>query len=578
MRELLVLKDTLRGIFSWGLISRLPKALITVGLTVAALQGGCQSGGVSLPRVGNIFQPHHVEDSSNRLKNLEATEETGSAGGFFPPRLTAGEPSAAGGLGDPGDNPPNSVAGLLTELPKGTQEQKKSPEETEIEALLQQFWEDPETRSKFVELVRQSDPRATPLLLQYLRALAALGPDPLLQGTTVTSSGVNSPQPDNLLAPSLASGLPAIPADGLGLHRREAQGVANSSDLPEDGPSKVLGQLRPTFTIPSGRNPGGPNSSSGESGSPRSAERWTSPALLPSQNFALGSEEFAQVGSAFADATGKPQFAVFHADPQHQNWDRVESQEFGGLAQSDFPNPSDGTWQKHVENGLRLFKRQVEETQETSQRETDLAKLMLLYLILGERDAALKEAKKAETLQGFWLQELYGLSLLLDATLIADREARFAEALRHLEDALSDLREECPLVVRNLSFVTDIQSYGVYTPFETEKFSPGQRVLLYAEVENLRSEATARGYHTACKTRVEIFDREGTRVVLEEFPVTEEYCRNRRRDFFLGFELELPTYLRPGRHTLELTVTDLHSGRMGRSAVEFEVSSTRSGM
>jgi hypothetical protein len=574
VRGLLVLTDTLRGIISWGLVSRMPKALITVGLILAALPGGCRLGGVSTPGTGNVFQPQHAGGPSNPLKNPEPTEGVGSAGGFLATRLTAGESSAAGGSAHSGDNRPISLPGLHAELPKAAEEQKKSPEEMEIETLLQQFLEDPETRSKFVELVRQSDPRATPLLLQYLRALAALGPGPVLPGGTVAlASGPNSPQAGNLAA----GGLAAIPAHGSGPNRRESLGIANASDVPEDGPSQVLGRLPGTLAIPSERNPGGPNPLSGETGSPGGAESWPSPALVPSQDYGLGSEDFGQVWSAFADATGKPQFPGFHGDSQHHKWDRVESREFDALAQSDSPNPSGGTWQEHVENGLRLLKRQVEEPQETSQCETDLAKLMLLYLILGERDAALKEAKKGETLQGFWLQELYGLSLLLDATLIADREARFAEVLRHLEDALFDLREECPLVVRNLSFVTDIQSYGVYTPFETEKFSPGQRVLLYAEVENLRSEATARGYHTACKTRVEIFDREGTRVVLEEFPVTEEYCRNRRRDFFLGFELELPTYLRPGRHILELTVTDLHSGRTGRSAVDFEVSSTSSG-
>ena len=569
-----MLKNRLRGIFSWGLISRLPKALITVGLITTALHSGCRSGGISLPSIGHVFRAQQTGDSANRPKNPEVSEEAGSAGGFLPTKLTAGESSAAGGTGDSGHNQPNSLHGLLTQLAKGTQEQNKSPEEVEIETLLQQFLEDPEARSKFVELVRQSDPRATSLLLQYLRALAAVGPGPITQGgAAAVSSNPNSPQAGNLPNGSL----PAVPADGLGLNRREAQGLANASDLPEDGPSQVLGQLPPTYGIPSGRNPGGPNLSSGETGLPRSTESGTSPALLPSQNYGLGSEEFGQGWGAFADAPGKPQFAVFHADSQNQKWGRLESQELDSVLQSDSPNPSAGTWQEHVEKGLRLLKRQMEETGETNQRETDLAKLMLLYLILGERDAALKEAKKGEALQGFWLQELYGLSFLLDATLIADHEARFAEALRHLEDALSDLREECPLVVRNLSFVTDIQSYGIYTPFETERFSPGQRVLLYAEVENLRSEATARGYHTACKSRVEIFDREGTRVLLEEFPVTEEYCRNRRRDFFLGFELELPKNLRPGRHTLELTVTDLHSGRMGRSAVEFEVSSTNSG-
>ena len=43
----------------------------------------------------------------------------------------------------------------------------------------------------------------------------------------------------------------------------------------------------------------------------------------------------------------------------------------------------------------------------------------------------------------------------------------------------------------------------------------------------------------------------------EEFTVTEEYCRNARRDYFIGYEVHLPEHLHPGKHTLQLTIEDL---------------------
>ena len=71
-------------------------------------------------------------------------------------------------------------------------------------------------------------------------------------------------------------------------------------------------------------------------------------------------------------------------------------------------------------------------------------------------------------------------------------------------------------------------------------------VLLYAEIENFRSEQTAEGYYTALRGSYEIFDSRGQRVTEHEFNTTDECCQRARRDFFVVYSLRLPKRIWPG--------------------------------
>jgi hypothetical protein len=196
----------------------------------------------------------------------------------------------------------------------------------------------------------------------------------------------------------------------------------------------------------------------------------------------------------------------------------------------------------------------------------------MLRLLAGRRDAALEPIPAGEmSLQDFWGKELFGLATLLDTTTITDAATRSAEAHRHLSEATVELGESAPLVVRNLAFVTAVENYGTFTPFEKYEFRPNERVILYAELENFKSSQTAQGYHTALKSSYQIFDSQARRVTAQDFATNDEYCRNPRRDFFIGYEFSLPKRIYPGRHILKLTVVDLNSQKVGQSSIDFTI-------
>mgnify|MGYP001097145665 CR=1 FL=1 len=174
-------------------------------------------------------------------------------------------------------------------------------------------------------------------------------------------------------------------------------------------------------------------------------------------------------------------------------------------------------------------------------------------------------------MQDFWSQELYGLATWLDAERVTDASRRAGEAKIHLGAASGRLGELAPLLVRNLTFITRVQSYGVYEPFDKNEFVPGQDVLLYAEVENFKSEETPRGFFTVLQGRYQIFDQGGRQVAEQDLSTTEEYCRNPRRDFFLGYFLRIPKGLSPGRYRLQLTVVDVKSQKVAQSSLDFTI-------
>jgi hypothetical protein len=231
--------------------------------------------------------------------------------------------------------------------------------------------------------------------------------------------------------------------------------------------------------------------------------------------------------------------------------------------------------QSHLDRAIQSLEYELGSSPQSDRDFAEHARLRMLYVLNGRRDEALRPIPSMPpTMQEFWSEQVYGLATLMESESTSDLSPRTAEAKQHLDAAASKLGESCPLVVRNLAFVTDIQSYGTYKPFGKYEFVPGQRVLLYAEVENFKSIETPQGFHTATRSSYQIFDASGKRVDEHESKPSEEYCRRPRRDFFIAYDLCMPQQIYPGKHVLQLTVADLNSQKIGQSLIEFTIKST----
>ncbi|MCE5302468.1 MAG: hypothetical protein LLF97_05090 [Planctomycetaceae bacterium] len=162
---------------------------------------------------------------------------------------------------------------------------------------------------------------------------------------------------------------------------------------------------------------------------------------------------------------------------------------------------------------------------------------------------------------------------VVPASYVATAAVETSQASKAALEPMSEPTSKTPerLEVRNVAFCTEVQSYGCIKPFKTVEFRPNQEVLLYAELEHFVSEPTPKGYCTSLCSRYEVLDARGRRVVEQKFSPTEEYCRNCRRDFFIGYRVRWPKDLAPGRYQLRLVIDDQKSHRSGEAVVQFDI-------
>jgi hypothetical protein len=198
--------------------------------------------------------------------------------------------------------------------------------------------------------------------------------------------------------------------------------------------------------------------------------------------------------------------------------------------------------------------------------------LRILRLLAGNTEQALEPIPHlSPTEQDYWSRQLFALATYLDHHAQADSKRRAAASVTHLDEAVASLRELGSLSVRNLSFCKSVYGYGAIEPYDVDRFSPGEQVTLYVEVENYHSRSTEKGYCTSLGSTYEILSEDGARVGGGEIPDVDDFCRSRRRDFHIQYGLTLPEKLTPGQYRLNLLIKDRQSDKIGQATVAFEI-------
>jgi hypothetical protein len=123
-----------------------------------------------------------------------------------------------------------------------------------------------------------------------------------------------------------------------------------------------------------------------------------------------------------------------------------------------------------------------------------------------------------------------------------------------------------PLQIEALKLCRRVDSYGVYEPFATTRFLAGQknRVLVYVELENFKHEPLEDGrYEVRLEQSVELYDATGETTVWRQGPVQlVDVSRNKRRDFFIVYPVDLPARLTAGGYRLKVRIADKHTGSL----------------
>jgi hypothetical protein len=230
------------------------------------------------------------------------------------------------------------------------------------------------------------------------------------------------------------------------------------------------------------------------------------------------------------------------------------------------------TWRRPIEAAADELSRSAPNSPTTTAEVHQLVTLRLLHLLSGNTERALEAIPHlSPTEQDYWSRQLFALASYLDHHAQPDGKRRAASAALHLDEAVSSLRELGTLSLREFSFCKNVYGYGAIELYEADRFSPGEQVSLYVEVENYHSRSTEKGYCTSLGSTYEILNEQHERVGGGAMPDVDDCCRSRRRDFHIQYGIVLPKTLTPGKYDLKLIVKDRQSDKIGHASVTFEI-------
>ena len=229
-------------------------------------------------------------------------------------------------------------------------------------------------------------------------------------------------------------------------------------------------------------------------------------------------------------------------------------------------------WEVHLERAIRGLEMETQTEPASASGVVRHAGLRLLYLVNGQSEQASHPISGiAPSQQDFWSKQLFALNVLLDTDRNPDARRRTSEAALHLREAAVKLGELANLTVRNLTLCSEVKGFGNYKPLTKYDVRPGQRLLLYAEIDNFRSESHEDDYRTVVQGSYQLLDAHGERVAAEDFSASEDICSSRRHDLFVTYHVSLPTRLPPGSYTLQLMIEDAIGDKLGQSSLEITV-------
>lgn len=206
----------------------------------------------------------------------------------------------------------------------------------------------------------------------------------------------------------------------------------------------------------------------------------------------------------------------------------------------------------------------------------DIIRLRTYRLFAGGLEQATQPVEGWSTSeQEFLNYQTLALWHLIDPASHPLRERRWATALPELRQATNHLAASTGnLHVHNLAFCTAVDGYGKVTPFASSRFTAGQQVILYSEVENFVAERLSDGYETHLRGTYRILDSTGRRVAEQVLAEDQQTCTNYRRDYFLPYILHLPDRLSAGNYRFELTLEDVKGKKFGQASIPFEIIAT----
>jgi hypothetical protein len=236
------------------------------------------------------------------------------------------------------------------------------------------------------------------------------------------------------------------------------------------------------------------------------------------------------------------------------------------------------SWDEHLKEAMRQLAASQYADESSTIRPSDRMReeviLRLLALAIGDRERmtdSVEALQPAE--QDYFRHQLTALMDAIDPNANPVSSRKWALVMLNQRKANDYLATLSNLEINQLSFCTEVESFGVTERFPKYQFNPDQEVLLYCELDNFTSEKSkdGKGFETQLQGSYEIVDTSGRRVADQILPMDSHICRNRRRDYFIAYRIYMPQSISPGHYTLRLTIEDVKGRKFGQSDIDFQI-------
>ncbi len=184
-------------------------------------------------------------------------------------------------------------------------------------------------------------------------------------------------------------------------------------------------------------------------------------------------------------------------------------------------------------------------------------RLALLRLAVGEdapgSDLPVGVSGDSAALLGSAARVMSSMQSALDDSVTGTDDALIAvDALRW------ELRVRAELSIPTVALCSRVQAFGLYDELPAGAFTPGvqNQAIVYFVVRNFTSEWSGAKMRTLLSERLEVLTSSGDLMWEHEESMIEDFCAERREDFFIAQRILLPARLPRGEYVLKVTVED----------------------
>jgi len=125
--------------------------------------------------------------------------------------------------------------------------------------------------------------------------------------------------------------------------------------------------------------------------------------------------------------------------------------------------------------------------------------------------------------------------------------------------------------VRHACFASRVRAWGDVDRFPESRFTPGQEVIVYLELDHLSAGASPAGHTTCIDATLTLLDADGHAIREWSFEPIAETCPTPRHDYFARYVIRMPESVPPGGCRLAVAVVDTLAGRTASTTLPLEV-------